>query len=125
MVVKLHVELDREGLLPAFVAITDGKTHDIAAARALQLPRGSIVIMDRGYNDYARYNQLNNKGISFVTRLKTNARYRVIGRRAVLKTKGLTSDQTIELTGAKAKGAPSGCVVLVTKTPIRASITYS
>ena len=59
--------------------------------------------MDRGYTDYAWYKQLHNNGISFVTRLKTNARYRVIERRKVLKTKGLTCVQTIELTGAKAK----------------------
>ena len=104
--VKLHVGLDHEGLLPAFVAITDGKTHDLTAARALQLPNGSIVVMDRGYTDYAWYNQLNNNGISFVTRLKTNARYRIIERRTVLKTKGLTCDQTIQLTGAKAKNCP-------------------
>ena len=104
--VKLHVGLDHDGFLPAFVAITDGKTHDITAARALKLPKGSIVVMDRGYNDYAWYNQLNNNDISFVTRLKTNARYRVIERRRVLKNKGLTSDQTIELTGAKAKNCP-------------------
>ena len=104
--VKLHVGLDHNGFLPAFVAITDGKTHDITAARALKLPKGSIVVMDRGYNDYAWYNQLNNNDISFVTRLKTNARYRVIERRRVLKNKGLTSDQTIELTGAKAKNCP-------------------
>ena len=62
----------------AFVAITDGKTHDITAARALSLPKDSIVVMDRGYNDYAWYNSLNNNNIYFVTRLKTNARYRVI-----------------------------------------------
>ena len=104
--VKLHVGLDHEGLLPAFVAITDGKTHDLTAARALQLPSGSIVVIDRGYNDYAWYNQLNNNGISFVTRLKTNARYRVIERRTVLKNKGLTCDQTIQLTGARAKHCP-------------------
>ena len=51
--VKLHVGLDHEGLLPAFVAMTDGKAHDLSAARALGLPKGSIVVMDRGYNDYA------------------------------------------------------------------------
>ena len=51
--VKLHVGLEHEGLLPAFVAITDGKAHDLSAARALQLPSGSIVVIDRGYNDYA------------------------------------------------------------------------
>ena len=104
--IKLHVGLEHEGWLPAFVAITDGKTHDLSAARALQLPSGSIVVMDRGYNDYAWYKQLNNNGISFVTRLKTNARYRVIERRTVLKSKGLTCDQTIELTGARAKNCP-------------------
>ena len=104
--VKLHVGLDHEGLLPALVAITDGKTHDITAARALSLPRGSIVVMDRGYNDYAWYNSLNNNNVYFVTRLKTNAQYQAIERRTVLKTKGLTCDQTIELTGAKAKHCP-------------------
>ena len=64
--------------MPAFVAMTEGKAHDITAARALQLPKGSIVVMDRGYTDYAWYKQLNNNGIFFVTRLKTNARYRII-----------------------------------------------
>ena len=88
------------------MAITDGKTHDITAARTLSLPRGSIVVMDRGYNDYAWYNSLNNKNIYFVTRLKTNAQYRVIKRRTVPKNKGLNCDQTIELTGARAKNCP-------------------
>jgi putative transposase len=99
--VKLHVGLRHEGMLPSFLTITDGKTHDITAARALQLPKGSIVVMDRGYTDYAWYNQLNNRDIFFVTRLRKNARYRVTERRSVIKSKGLTSDQTIELTGAK------------------------
>ena len=101
--VRLHVGLEHEGLLPAFVAITEGKTHDLSAARALQLPRGSIVVMDRGYHDDAWYNQLNDNDIAFVTRLKTNAQYRVIERRTVLKTKGLTRNQTIELTGVRAE----------------------
>ena len=104
--VKLHVGLEHGGLLPAFVAITDGKTHDLSVARALRLPKGSIVVMDRGYNDYAWYNQLNNNNIYFVTRLKTNAQYRVIERRTVLKNKGLTCDHTIQLTGARAKNCP-------------------
>ena len=62
--------------------------------------------MDRGYNDYAWYNQLHNNDIYFVTRLKKNARYRVIERRTVPKNKGLTCDQTIELTGTRAKNRP-------------------
>ena len=104
--IKLHVGLDHDGLLPTFLTITDGKTHDMTAARALQLPKGSIVVMDRGYTDYAWYNRLDTQGIFFVTRLRKNARYRVTERRRVPKSKGLTSDQTIQLTGAKADKCP-------------------
>lgn len=97
--VKLHMGLDHEGMLPSFLTITDGKTHDITAARALQLPKGSIVVMDRGYTDYAWYNQLNTQDIFFVTRLRKNARYRVTERRSVIKSKGLTRKAPRETRG--------------------------
>ena len=41
--VKVHVGLDHGGHRPTFVRVTDGKTPDIGAARALRLPIGSIV----------------------------------------------------------------------------------
>jgi len=50
---------------------------------------------------------LTDKGIYFVTRLKTNAKYHTVCRRSVLKSKGLTCDQTIEFTGVQtAKKCP-------------------
>lgn len=105
--VKLHVGLNHDGYLPEFVTITEGKDHDVTVGRLLQFPKGSIVAMDKGYNDYSWYKQLTDKGIFFVTRLKTHARYRVISRRPVLKSKGLTCDQTIEFSGAQtAKKCP-------------------
>jgi putative transposase len=105
--VKLHVGLNHDGYLPEFVSITHGKTSDIEMGRALQFPRGSIVAVDRGCNDYSWYNQLTTNKIFFVTRLKINAKYRVISRRSVLKNKGLTSDQVIKLTALKpAKECP-------------------
>lgn len=97
--VKLHVGLNHSGYLPEFVTITEGKTHDVKVGRLLNFPKGSIVAVDKGYNDYAWYKQLTDKGIFFVTRLKTNAKYRVTDRRAVAKETGLICDQTIELTG--------------------------
>ena len=99
--IKLHVGLNHEGYLPEFVTITEGKTSDIEIGRTLEFPKGSMVAIDRGYTDYAWYNQLTEKGILFVTRLKSNAQFRVVSRRAVLADKGLTSDQTIEFTGSQ------------------------
>ena len=105
--VKLHVGLNHAGYLPEFVTLTEGNKHDITVGRILKFPKGSIVAIDKAYNDYSWYNQLTGNGIYFVTRLKSNAKYRVIDRREVLKNKGLTSDQTIEFTGLQtAKKCP-------------------
>lgn len=105
--VKLHVGLNHEGYLPEFVTITEGKTSDIEVGRTVNFPKGSIVAIDRGYNDYAWFNSLTAKGIFFVTRLKSNAKTRVVSRHAIPSGKGLTSDQTIEFTGAQtAKKCP-------------------
>ena len=99
--VKLHVGLNHAGYLPEFVTITEGKKHDVTVGRMLNFPKGSMVAIDKAYNDYAWYKQLTDKGISFVTRLKSNAKYRTIERRPVLKVKGLTCDQTIVFTGTQ------------------------
>ena len=105
--VKIHVGLNHAGYLPEFVTVTEGKKQDVTIGRMLQFPKGSIVAIDKGYNDYAWYKELTNKEIFFVTRLKTNAKYRIVARRSVLKHKGLTSDQTIEFTGVQtAKKCP-------------------
>jgi hypothetical protein len=105
--VKLHVGLNHAGYLPEFVAITEGKKHDVKVGRMFNFPKGSIVAIDKGYNDYAWYKQLTDKGIFFVTRLKTNAKYQVTDRRSVAKESGLTCDQTIEFTGLQtAKKCP-------------------
>ena len=99
--VKLHVGLNHNGYLPEFVTISEGRCADITVGRTLNFPKGSIVAMDRGYIDYGWFKQLNDNGIYFVTRLKSNARYRVIKRHKVNKQSGITSDQVIEFTGAQ------------------------
>ena len=104
--IKLHVGLDHGGHLPSFIRITDGKVHDVTVGRLLTLPKHSIVVFDRGYTDYAWYNQLNSKEIYFVTRQKRNARYRVTERRPVATNRGLTCDQTVHITGTKAQHCP-------------------
>ncbi len=90
--IKLHVGLNHDGYLPEFVSITDGKCADVTVGRKVNFSKGSIVVTDKGYNDYQWYKQLNDKEIIFVTRLKKNAKYRVVKRHASLKNKGISSD---------------------------------
>ncbi|WP_163830996.1 IS4 family transposase [Spartinivicinus ruber] len=105
--IKLHVGFDHNGYLPAFMSITEGKCHEIQIARSLDLPKGSILAVDRGYTDYRWFNTLNEQGIFFVTRLKKQAKYRVLKRQPTDNSSTVTSDQHIQLTsqqGAVYKG---------------------
>ena len=104
--IKLHVGLDHDGYLPAFITVTDGTVHDVTVGRTLELPKASVVVFDRAYTDYTWYNQLNTNGIFFVTRQKSNATYDVVERRNASKKQGLTSDQTIKIKGNKANDCP-------------------
>ena len=98
---KLHAVLDHDGLIPAFIDITDGKTHEVNIGRTINLPKGSILALDRGYIDYQWFDDLNRQGVFFVTRAKTNMRYRVLKRQKANRKLGVTSDQTIILTSKK------------------------
>ncbi len=62
--IKLHILLDHSGYLPAFVAVSEGKTHETKIARALSLPVGSIVAIDRGYVDYSWLDNLSGEAFS-------------------------------------------------------------
>ncbi|MHB0938285.1 MAG: IS4 family transposase [Armatimonadota bacterium] len=97
--VKLHLLLDHAGYFPTFAAIGPQKTlSEIAVAKSLDLPKGSIVAIDRGYCSYALFYQWHQAGIFFVTRLKDNAAYRVVQTRRVPEHRHVVADELIELT---------------------------
>jgi len=76
--VKLHLVLDHDGYLPAFGLITDGAVHDVKVAPQIPFAPGTIVVDDRGYNDYQLFADWTAKDIFFVTRLKDNAQFEVV-----------------------------------------------
>jgi hypothetical protein len=93
--VKLHLLLDHDGYLPSYALISDGKVADVSVAQQLALPAGSVVVMDRGYNDYMMFERWCAEGVFFVTRLKDNASYAVIERRAVPINGPILADELI------------------------------
>lgn len=100
--VKVHVLLDHGDYMPAFAVISEAKKHDVTVAKSLRFNRGSIVAMDRAYNDYRLFAAWTDRGVFFVTRMKDNAVYEVVERRRVPKNRKILSDEIIRLTGVKA-----------------------
>ena len=100
--VKLHLLLDHDGYLPSFAVITNGKTPEIEIARQFHFDPGTIIVDDRGYNDYALFGHWTSQSVYFVTRMMQNAVYRVVSENKIPKNRNILKDETIELTGVKA-----------------------
>jgi IS4 transposase len=74
----------------------------VRVARTLRFDPGTIVVMDRGYTDYAWFGQLTAQGIWFVTRQKDAAVYELVEDRRIPAQGRVERDQVIRLTGAGA-----------------------
>ena len=96
---KLHLLLDHDGYLPAFAIITEGKVSDIKIAWQFQFDPHTIVVDDRGYNDYALFGHWTSQVVYFVTRMKDNAVYEVIRKNKVPQNRHILKDEIIELRG--------------------------
>ena len=97
--IKLHLLLDHDGYLPTFAWITEGKIADIRIARQIAFPPGTVIVDDRAYNDYRLFAQWTSQGIYFVTKMKENALYEVVGERDVPQNRNILKDELIELRG--------------------------
>jgi IS4 transposase len=89
--------------MPAYVLLTEAKRSDVKLAGSFTLNAGSIVAMDRGYNDYALFGRRTAAGVFFVTRIKDDAVFEVVEERVPPRNSQIISDQTIRLTSAKAQ----------------------
>jgi len=105
--IKLHTLLDLRGNIPTFIYISDGKLHDVNALDLMPLEAGAFYVMDRGYVDFKRLHYFTEIAAFFVTRAKTNIKFRRVYSHPVDRDTGLVCDQTILLTGfASRKGYP-------------------
>jgi len=100
--VKLHLLLDHDGYLPSFAVISDGKVSDVEVARQFKFAVDTIVVDDRGYNDYELFGNWTFEHVYFVTRMKDNAVYKVVRHNKVVPSRQILRDEIIELRGTGA-----------------------
>jgi hypothetical protein len=93
--IKLHLLLDHDGYLPSFAVVTEGKTSEIKVARTLRFAPGTILAIDRGYNDYEWFRELTKEEVYFVTRMKEKAVYEVKGELEIPQNSKVVRDQII------------------------------
>jgi hypothetical protein len=95
--IKLHTMLDIKTEIPCFIHITDGKSHEVNVLDVITFEPNGIYVMDRGFVDYERLNNIHKHQAYFITRAKTNMKCRRLYSEKVDKQTGVLFDQTIHL----------------------------
>jgi hypothetical protein len=97
--IKLHTLLDLRGAIPSFIHISDGKTHEVNALDQLVIERGAFYLLDRGYLDFSRLFAIHQAQAFFVTRAKSNTKFRRRYSHPVDRANtSVLCDQTVVLT---------------------------
>ena len=104
---KTHMRLNLQSLLPNFVIIDTAGEHDNKRARELcaGVQSGEIVLFDKGYVDFWHLRDLDQRGVSWVTRAKDNMAYEVVQAMPQSKDAKILKDEIILLSNPN-KPAP-------------------
>jgi len=98
---KLHVGLDHDGLIPDFSSLTGAKESEMKQVDLWMFPKGSVLVFDKGYNNFSWHQAQSSKGFIWVIRIRSNAKYRVIKELHTAKNLHIISEKFIEYTGKK------------------------
>jgi hypothetical protein len=93
--IKMHTQLDIQTSIPTFIQVSDGSVADINFLDNIEIETESFYILDRGYWDFDRLYRIKHNNGYFITRFKTNTRYRRLYSAKVDRTTGVICDQTV------------------------------
>lgn len=111
---KMHLRLDLQSFLPSFVLVKSASTNDLVQSYEVcaGVRAGEIVVFDKAYVGYEHLFSLNERGVFFVTRVKENTSYKVVGQHSKPKGK-VVRDVCIRLTDPKTSRKYPGLLRLV------------
>ena len=77
--IKSHQKLDMQAGIPVKVYHSHAREHDSLFIQHNDvMSKGEVALFDKAYNNYALFNKWNTEGIYFVTRLKNNAKEKLL-----------------------------------------------
>lgn len=99
---KCHMNLNLQTMLPSYAVVDTAKFHDSKKAWEVCAPLkdGEIVVFDKAYVDFKHLNELDERGVFWVSRAKDNMSYRVVQKLSTTSHPNVLRDELIELTGA-------------------------
>jgi hypothetical protein len=76
--IKVHTIIYANEGVPSDVKFTSSATHDAFMLKPTNLNKNDIVAMDRAYIDYEKFEEMTQKGVVYVTKMKKNMKYNIL-----------------------------------------------
>ena len=86
--VKAHVLLKANNDLPELIRLTAAADNDRKFMEHIKLPRGSILVFDKGYHKFSQWYNWHRQGINWVTRLTETEVYKILKQRKLSVSEG-------------------------------------
>ena len=77
--IKVHTVIHANEGVPSDIKFTSAATNDSFMLKQTTLSKGDIMAMDRAYIDYEKFQQLTERGVTYVTKMKKNLKYSIVG----------------------------------------------
>lgn len=102
---KCHMNLNLHTMLPRYAVVDTAKFHDSKKAWevCVVLQDGEIVVFDKAYLDFLHLNDLDERGVFWVSRAKDNMQYRTVRKLNTTSHGSVLRDEIIELTGTQTR----------------------
>ncbi|MEJ1237615.1 IS4 family transposase [Chryseolinea sp. T2] len=94
--IKVHTLIKSDEDVPCLIRYSSAASHDAPFLKDLKLPEGSIIVFDKGYNNYDRLSQFENEKVTWVTRKRKGAVFKAAQKFEVSehqKSKGVHKDR--------------------------------
>lgn len=76
--IKVHTVIHANEGVPSDIKFTSAATNDSFMLKPTTLSKGDIMAMDRAYIDYEKFEQLTQRGVIYVTKMKKNLKYTIL-----------------------------------------------
>jgi len=76
--IKVHTVIHANEGVPSDIKFTSAATNDSFMLKPNTLSRGDIMAMDRAYIDYQKFEQLTQRGVIYVTKMKKNLKFNIV-----------------------------------------------
>lgn len=76
--IKMHTVIHANEGVPSDIRFTSAATNDSFMLKPSSLSKGDIIAMDRAYIDYEKFEQLTEKQVIYVTKMKKSLKYEIL-----------------------------------------------